>query len=254
MPGQLIVLGVAIALSIIIVRIGAVALQMTGLEPSMARFQALSAFTGTGFTTHAAEEVVRNPQRRRIASVLIFLGYAGIVTVIATLVQTLQSTFQTDEDLNNWWLLLQLAGLMVALYLLYQLIIWPRLAAKIDRQIRAGLETGFGWEPAEVEEVLSAAEGWGIVRVRVPEDCKFANLTLAQSRPRDEGVLILAIERGNAVIPSPGAPTVILPGDTLLAYGRMEQLEELGRSHARQQASPATESISAGSTGKQAGE
>lgn len=37
--------------SFLIVRAAAIALMMTGMDEKRARFQALSAFTGTGFTT-----------------------------------------------------------------------------------------------------------------------------------------------------------------------------------------------------------
>jgi len=39
---------------------------MTGMEKKKARFQALSAFAGTGFTTKEAESVVNYPARRKI--------------------------------------------------------------------------------------------------------------------------------------------------------------------------------------------
>ena len=39
-----------IAISVFVVKIAAVALRMTGLDEKRAYFQALSAFTGTGFT------------------------------------------------------------------------------------------------------------------------------------------------------------------------------------------------------------
>ena len=41
----------ALIVSFIVVRIGAIAFQLTGLEWSLAKFQALSCFSGTGFTT-----------------------------------------------------------------------------------------------------------------------------------------------------------------------------------------------------------
>lgn len=47
---------------------------MTGLDINIARFQALSAFTGTSFTTKEAEDVVDHPQRRRI--IIIFYALA----------------------------------------------------------------------------------------------------------------------------------------------------------------------------------
>jgi len=46
---------VVLIASFIIVRIGAVAFQLTGLEWSLAKFQSLSCFSGTGFTTKEAE-------------------------------------------------------------------------------------------------------------------------------------------------------------------------------------------------------
>lgn len=77
---------VILTLSAIAVRIGAAALWLTGLPEYVARFQALSAFTTTGFTTSQASLVVSHPNRRRIISVLMILGNAGIVSVMATVI------------------------------------------------------------------------------------------------------------------------------------------------------------------------
>ena len=46
---------IVLIVSFVIVRIGAIAFQITGLEWSLAKFQALSCFTATGFTTKEAE-------------------------------------------------------------------------------------------------------------------------------------------------------------------------------------------------------
>ena len=75
---------VVILVSILIVRAGAVALRLTGLDPKTANFQALSAFTRAGFTTRESELVVNHPRRRTIVTWLIVLGNAGIVAVIVT--------------------------------------------------------------------------------------------------------------------------------------------------------------------------
>jgi DNA-binding transcriptional ArsR family regulator len=219
-----------------IVRIGAVALEMSGMDRESARFQALSAFTGTGFTTHETEEVMRHPQRRRIVSTLILLGYAGLVTMSAGLLQTIISSNGSESP--RWFVLLNLGGMALALYLLYRFIVWPRLSAQIDRSIRAGLENRFGLEPAHVEELLTATEGWGIVRFEVQGESRFAHHTLAQSRLRDQGVLVLAIERGGRVIPSPGRASVLMPGDVLLAYGRLDQMEKLSQGEAEAEEPP----------------
>ena len=55
-----------LGLSLFITRLATIALTYTGLSREAARFQARSAFTGTGFTTSEAERVVDHPVRRRI--------------------------------------------------------------------------------------------------------------------------------------------------------------------------------------------
>ena len=49
-------------------------MMMTGMDRKRAVFQALSAFSGTGFTTKEAEFVVNHPVRRRVIIWLMILG------------------------------------------------------------------------------------------------------------------------------------------------------------------------------------
>ena len=50
-----------IFISFLVVRAAAIAFMLTGLDRHKAIFQALSAFTGTGFTTREAERVTSHP-------------------------------------------------------------------------------------------------------------------------------------------------------------------------------------------------
>ena len=100
--------------SFLIVRAAAIALMMTGMDRKRAVFQALSAFSGTGFTTKEAESVVNNPLRRRIVSWLMILGNAGIVTVIITAT----SSFVTSE---GYQLSINVLVLLVGIYLIYKI-------------------------------------------------------------------------------------------------------------------------------------
>src|SRR5919199_1873011 len=79
------VLAVVVA-SLLITRVGAVALMLTGMSRESSRFQARSAFFGVGFTTAEAEAVVTHPVRRGIIAWLILLGNAGVVSVLGTLI------------------------------------------------------------------------------------------------------------------------------------------------------------------------
>lgn len=67
---------------LLILWFGSIALQATGMERRKARFQALSALTGSGFTTREAEDVVSHPRRRTIISWLMFFGNIGIILVL----------------------------------------------------------------------------------------------------------------------------------------------------------------------------
>jgi len=80
---------VILFLSVMVTRIGSVALLHTGLSRDAARFQALSAFTGVGFTTVESESVTNHPVRRRIVGLLMMIGNAGFVTVLSSVVLTL---------------------------------------------------------------------------------------------------------------------------------------------------------------------
>ena len=60
------------------------ALIATGVPPEIAAFQARSAFSGAGFTTTEAENVVNHPLRRRIIATTMFVGSLGTPTLVVT--------------------------------------------------------------------------------------------------------------------------------------------------------------------------
>jgi len=74
-----------LSISMIVIRVATVALIHTGMGREGARFQARSAFTGAGFTTSEAEDVVSHPVRRRIVAWLMLAGNVGIVTAMSSL-------------------------------------------------------------------------------------------------------------------------------------------------------------------------
>jgi Trk K+ transport system NAD-binding subunit len=217
----LLVIFVAVLVSFIVVRIGAIALELTGLDPAAAAFQALSAFTNSGFTTQEAELVVGHPRRRRILQVLMIAGNVGIVTVIAGMVQALQ----VRETVQI--LLLELVLLAAVLYLLYRIVVLPRINRWIRRQVEARLEKFEHIEPVSFEELLEQQEHWGVFRVRVHEGMACVGKPLGESRPRDQGIMVLTIERGREVIPAPGPAHLILAGDSIIIYGRLDRVEQM---------------------------
>ena len=109
---------VILSLSVFVIRLASVALRLTGLTNESARFQALSAFTGTGFTTREAETVVNYPVRRRVISLLMIIGNMGLVTVLATVVVSL---VRTEGEMHA--VVIQLTWLLLGLGLLWFLML-----------------------------------------------------------------------------------------------------------------------------------
>ena len=216
------ILLIAIVVSFIIVRIGGFALQLTGIEPDVARFQALSAFTGTGFTTREAERVVGHKVRRRIVTVLIILGNAGLVTIIATLVASF------TQVSGYMWFFIRLAVIIGGIFLFYRLIMRVKTGQRVlDWLQRPVIKRIFGEAPA-VEEIFSVGKDWAIRLVMVKGSSKSVGLSVAEiTAERD--IELLAIDRAGAHLARPDPGETIAAGDRLLVYANRDAVKGLLR-------------------------
>lgn len=210
----------AIAISMLIVRAGAIALMMTGMSYEKAKFQALSAFSGTGFTTREAERVVNNARRRRIVSWLMILGNVGVVTVIVTATSSFAQAKGVGIGLN---VLVLIAGLAVLVYLARH----TPLARHWETFIQARLkQLKIFEEDVTVDELLHLAEGYGVVRVQLQEGSPFVGKQLSEVNAGLGQSLLLGIERGKQWLPTPGLTEKAAEGDCLVIYGKAGDLSE----------------------------
>jgi len=217
---SVVLLIVFISVSYLIVRVGAIALEMTGMERARARFQALSAFSGTGFTTREAELVVTHPRRRKIVTYLMILGNAGIVSVIATFVLSLRQTGTFRPSLN-------LVIIAASLFILYRIASHQTFAKKLAQKIREILREKLHFQKVHVEELLHQSDGYGIASILVGRRSKVAGLTLSESGFKEKDLMILSVERDEEMISVPKAQTKIRVGDRLICYGKLENLKGL---------------------------
>jgi hypothetical protein len=218
--GAVLLLLVVITASMVCVRAGAIALELTGLAPDAARFQALSAFTNTGFTTREAEDIVRVPARRRIITVLIVLGHAGTVSVIATFASSLLQQNLLHTALNT-------GVIAAALYLLYRLTSVRGLTQRLGDGLRRWLLSRYGLHAPSLEEMIRVTEGVGVLRVKVAARSPLAGKALAELDLKNRKIQILSIFRGPEIITVPRGQDVILAGDELICYGSEEAAEKL---------------------------
>jgi len=209
-----------ILLSFLIIRVGAVALMITGLEEQRARFQALSAFTGTGFTTHEAESVINHPKRRRIISILMIMGNVGIVAVIVTMTSSIVKT-------KGYFVSLDILLFVVGIYLIYKFATHKKIIRRWESFIEDKFVKSNIFEEAATEDLLHLFEGYGLVRVIVDEQSPLNGSTLADHKLNIEGILVLGVERGKSWVPVPRSDEVLHKDDRLVIYGPVDKMKSI---------------------------
>ena len=231
---MLILFILTLIVSFTVVRIGAIAFQLTGLEWSLAKFQALSCFSGTGFTTKESELITGDKQRRRIATILIILGNAGFVIMIASLASSLvpQETilsklsesylpFHIKPDLVKW---VNLAIIVVVVYGIYRTFTYEKFVSKMTSFLRKKIIKKEIFQKVSFEELLLATGGYGISRITVSAGSPVLNKTLANSQLREYDITVLATVRSGETIPNPSANMKILLSDELICFGKLENI------------------------------
>jgi hypothetical protein len=224
---------VTIIISFIVVIIGAIFFQLTGLEWSLAKFQSLSCFTGTGFTTKEAELITGSPQRRKIASVLMVLGNAGLVTLIATFANSLnparlpEVTVPFIHLVFPSWLLpwIHLLIITASIYGIYKLFTHSSITKKITDALKKRLVNKEIIKPVSFEELLVATGGYGVSSIEIHKDSPIIDKTIFQAELRSKDITVLTIERKDEVIPNPKADTKILLNDKIVCFGKLENIK-----------------------------
>lgn len=211
---------VIISLSMLTVRIGTVALTMTGLSREVASFQSLSAFSGAGFTTDEAEEVTAYPSRRRAVKTLMRLGNVALVTTIASLVVSFTDPVTRLERLA---VLVAVCLVLIALARSewFDDLLTPLIESAPSRTAR--------FEPRDYTGLLNLDRDYRVADLSVAAGEWLADERIGDLELRSkEGVTILGIEREDGTyIGAPAGEHTVRAGDRVIAYGREERLKEL---------------------------
>jgi hypothetical protein len=204
--------------SFLIVRAGAAALIITGMEESQARFQALSAFSGTGFTTKEAESVVNHPLRRRVVIWMIILGNAGVVTVIVTSTSSLVTSKRHHLPFIP---LILIAGI----FLIYKVGTNKGFIERWEDFIKKRFSRAKAFEEPDTDDLLHSDEGYGVARITIRKGSAWLGKPLFQFAAGQKPISILGIERGEKWIPVPRPEELAVENDRLIVYGALEMIE-----------------------------
>ena len=101
---------------------------------------------------------------------------------------------------------------------------------KLSRLIEWALTRYASLDIKDYASLLHLGGDYRLVEFQVQEHDWLAHKTLAEARLRDEGIVVLGIEReGGTYLGAPKGHRRVLPPDTLLLYGRVATLQNLDK-------------------------
>ena len=225
--GPLLALLTIVFVSLLIVRVGTNALVLTGMSLSAARFQAASAFFGVGFTTAEAEMVVGHRVRRRIILHLIIAGNIGLTSALATLIVTFVG--KTDQGASGLFSVIGIV--LLTILVLYVLASTSYIRRPMDALMRYSLERAGVARALDYELLLNVEHGYCVSDFKIGVKHPFEGKALYESRPNDQGIVVLGITKPNGTfLGTPGKDVVLEAGDTLMVYGSEEAVDKMAHS------------------------
>lgn len=213
---------IVVFVSLLINRAATVALMSTGLSRDMARFQARSALTGVGYTTTESESIVNHPVRRRVVMLLMLVGNAGLVTILATLVVSMAGAPRPAHQAMRLGLIV--AGLAVIFFLSQS----PGIDRWLTRQMARFVSRFTEIEARDYVGLLQLSGDYAVTELPVRPGSWVSGRPLEELRLAQEGVLVLGIQRPDGTyVGAPRGETVPRSGDELVLYGRADVLADL---------------------------
>jgi hypothetical protein len=213
---------VILFLSILINRIATIAFTHTGLSEDSARFQARSAFTGSGFTTQESEQVLNHPVRRKIAFWLMLIGNVGFVTVVSSLILSFTNArghFSIEASV-----IIIAAGILLLLWVTKS----PLLDRLFSKVIDWALKRFTDVDVRDFDAILHLSGDYQITNLQIQPSDWLADKMLKETELPEEGIMVLGIQRKDGpYIGAPGGTTKILPEDILTIYGKASIFKEL---------------------------
>lgn len=208
-------------LSMAFTKLAAGALIATGLPPDVATFQARSAFSGAGFTTSEAENVVNHPGRRKIIGITMFVGNLGTPTLVVTV---LVGFLAPGPGNTAERAMVTMSGLLLAVMLVANRPMQRALVKIGQQQARRRLLPHL---EEDMVELLSFGDGFAIGAVRLRDE---PGPTLRSLRGIDEAlpaVRVLGVQQSDGYYGMPPVDIELAAGDSIIVYGQRSDLEHL---------------------------
>ena len=192
------------------------ALIATGVPPESAAFQARSAFSGAGFTTTEAENVVNHRVRRRIIGTTMFVGSLGTPTLVLTV---LVGFVAPGPGSTTERVLVTISGLFLILMAVFNKPSQRWLQAVGQRYVQKRLAPALSDNRLDLLTLSDEFAVQAVLFEATPEESVRSLRGLAQAFP---DVTILGVRRGRDYFGAPPVDIDLQAGDELIIYAHRD--------------------------------
>ena len=96
----------------------------------------------------------------------------------------------------------------------------------------------------DIRQRLSVSRGFGVAELYIPEGSDYVGKTIMESAFHERDLNVLTLHRDRSVIPNPKSSRVLMAGDRLLCFGRLELMQDLVKSKVRKRRRPRVSQLS----------
>ncbi|HEY4552131.1 MAG TPA: hypothetical protein VIG80_02945, partial [Bacillaceae bacterium] len=128
----------------LVIEISTIFLVLTGLNKEIARYQAISMLTNTGFTTDEAKLILDHPTRRRISTFLILFGAFSLAVIISII-----STFLADDVR-----IIQMAVILAVVAVLFLFLKTKPVRKILEKKFESNLKDNYQLDELPIKDVL----------------------------------------------------------------------------------------------------
>lgn len=202
------------AIIAVVIEINVLLFTLTGLKKEIARFQVISMFTATGFTTGESELILEHPIRRRLSTFLILFGVFSLAVVISSISNILSDEFRSIE----------LGMITLVLIGLYLILSTPKVKRYMEQSFEGRLEKQYNLADMPLRDVMYFDEDDVIIELPIHKNSSVIGKKLKDVIEMEDDMLVLFIKRGDVTLRKDSYTTEIQEGDMIFLYGNQDSL------------------------------
>ena len=79
----------------------------------------------------------------------------------------------------------------------------------------------------DLRQRLTVSRGYGVAEIHIPEGSNYIGKAISDSGLRDKDIIVLTLNKGTTVIPNPRSSRLLVAGDRLLCFGKLDLMRDL---------------------------